>query len=141
MRRMIPDRSRLTTQPRGLVLIAVMVCLALFVLLGGVLMKLALTEQRQARVEERRAQVQWIAESCVERAVARLAESAEYSGETWQVPAAQLDADDRCSVRIEVERDPARERARLVRVVAEFETNGQRVVRRTKEIKLELNSN
>ena len=126
---------------QGLVLIAVMVSLALFAVLGGVLLKLALTERRQARVEEWRAQSDWIAESAIERAAAQLGKSAEYSGESWQVPVDRLAEGNSCLVLIEVDRSADRQNRIDVRVIADFECNGQRAARCTKTVAIEMKSN
>ncbi len=123
---------------RGLVLIIVMVCLALFVILGGVLTKLILTERRQARVEEWRVQAEWLAESAIERAAARLEQTPDYAGESWQPPAGRLGERNGGIVAIQIERDATRENRRLVRVVADFMRDGERCARRTREITIEL---
>ena len=63
----LPQSRRLryetTSDPHGLVLIVVMVCLVVFATLCGVLLKLALVEQRQVRMQEWRLQAEWLAEA------------------------------------------------------------------------------
>jgi Tfp pilus assembly protein PilV len=63
---------------------------ALFVvsLLGLALVQLVLIHHRQEQVEAQRQQCFWLAESGVQRALARLAKSPDYAGETWTIPSA-----------------------------------------------------
>jgi type II secretory pathway component PulK len=141
LRTKLMSRETLLVNRRGLVLIVVMVSLALFAALSGVLLKLALTEQRQARMEEWCLQSEWIVESAIERAAAQLAQSETYAGESWQVPAERLGEGNTCVALIQIERDADRENLRQVRVIADFRRDGQGVARRTKEITIELQAN
>jgi type II secretory pathway component PulK len=128
-------RYETTSDRRGLVLIVVMVCLVVFATLCGVLLKLALVEQRQVRMQEWRLQAEWLAESGIERAAARLADSADYAGETWTV-ATQEFAEG--AVTIEVERVEARPNLRLVRVRADYLRQGVRSARHSKDVQVEI---
>jgi len=124
--------------PRGLVLIVVMVCLVVFTMLGGVLLKLALTEQRQSRLREARLQAEWLAESAIERAAARLTQSAEYTGETWNVSADHLGDGAAGIVTIEVDPVEARANLRHVRVRVEYQRDGVRSTRQSKVVSVEI---
>jgi Tfp pilus assembly protein PilX len=128
------SRIQPKTHPRGLVLIVVMVCLAVFTTLAGVLLKLSLSERRQVRMQEWRLQAEWLAESGVERAAARLADSADYAGETWKVSPEQLGAGAACVVTIEVERIDAQPTMRRVRVRADYSRDDVRAARHSKEV-------
>ncbi len=75
---------------RGLMVVAVLVCLVVMMLLGAALLKVALLERESNREAERRLQAEWLVESGLERARARLAADASYSGETWTQSAADL---------------------------------------------------
>jgi hypothetical protein len=80
-----------TTKPRrGLAVVAVLLCLLVITLLGAALLKLTLTERESNREHERRLQTEWLVESGMERAVARLSENPAYGGETWQISPAEL---------------------------------------------------
>ena len=123
---------------RGMVLIAVMACLAVVTLLCGVLLKLTLSEQRQARVQERRLQAEWLAESGIERAAAKLRDSPQYTGETWEPAAVELAPGTSGTITIEVELVDGRPDQRLVRVRADLLQDGVRQGRHSKEVQLKL---
>ena len=123
---------------RGLVLIVVMGCLAVVTLICGVLLKLTLSEQRQSRVQERRLQAEWLAESGVERAVAKLSDSTGYTGEIWEPAAWESAPGDSCTCTIEVERLDGRPDLRLVRVRADYLQDGVRQARHSKEVNVKL---
>lgn len=81
-----------TTRPRaGVALAAVLVCIVVAMTLGAGLVKAVVTQHRQSRLFHQRQQAFWLAESGVQRAVLAINASADYRGETWTVPAAQLD--------------------------------------------------
>ena len=123
---------------RGLVLMAVMFCLAAATLLCGVLLKVTLAEQRQGRWAEWRLQAEWLAESGVERAAAQLAASAEYAGETWDLTAQELSQDATGVITIEVEAVAGQPDLRLVRVLADYLRDGERRARHSVEVKVKL---
>ena len=75
------------TNPRGVALLTAIVCLAVVALICGSLVRVAHTQRQQTRTEERRLQAEWLAEAGLERAAAKLADSQEYAGETWQIAA------------------------------------------------------
>lgn len=98
---------------RGVVLIMALITLGFLAVVFAILLKASVSQRRQARLEERRLQASWLAESGLERAWAKLAETSDYRGETWQVPAESLRSRDAASVRITVEpleREPGRVR-------------------------------
>src|SRR4051812_23678064 len=74
----------------GAVVVVVLICLMLIVLIGGTLLRTGLVQRRQLRMEERKLQAEWLAESGLERAAARLAEDPAYRGETRKILAADL---------------------------------------------------
>ena len=85
------DSSQQGAKPRrGMTVVAVLVCLLVMMLLGAALLKLALAEREQQPRSERRLQAEWLVESGLERARARLAADASYAGETWPLSAADL---------------------------------------------------
>ncbi len=65
--------ARPKLQRRGLTAAAVLVCLMVVTLVSGVLVKQGVAYRQQVRSQERRLQAEWLAESGVERAFARLA--------------------------------------------------------------------
>ena len=75
---------------RGLTIVAVLVCLFVVMALGAALLKMALAQRDSNRDFERRLQAEWLVESGLERARARLAQDRSYAGETWPLSAAEL---------------------------------------------------
>ena len=124
---------------RGAVLVAVMVCLTVITILCGTLLKLSLAEQKQVRLDECRLQAEWLAESGLERAAARLATAGDYAGETWELRAAELGVSGAATVRISVDRKGDTPRPRSVTVHVEYNREGQQTVRHTKSVHVMLN--
>jgi type II secretory pathway component PulK len=94
-------------------IIPALVCIVLVALLCSVLLKQAHIQRGLVRTEQRRSQAEWLAESGLARAVARLAADRNYKGETWEIPAQALGGDWDGVVRINVEtveNQPARRR-------------------------------
>ena len=58
--------------------------------MSGVLFKVGVAHRDQVRAQERRIQAEWLAQAGLDRALFRLAASAGYTGETWQIAAADL---------------------------------------------------
>lgn len=74
----------------GAILAAVLLSLLVVMLLSAELTEAISLHHRQSRLAEDRQQAFWIAESAVQRAVHALAQSPDYAGETWRVPAEVL---------------------------------------------------
>jgi Tfp pilus assembly protein PilV len=75
---------------RGLTTIAVMICLLIITLISGALLKVSLARRIQARDRERRLQTEWLVESGLDRALARLGADPDYKGETWTITTSDL---------------------------------------------------
>jgi hypothetical protein len=127
-------------QKRGVVIIPVIVCVVIIMLMSGALLRRVLMERRQARVEERWLQADWLAESGLERAWARLAADEDYRGETWPIPAEVLGGPYAAHVTIAVERVEGQPRRRLVHVRAEYPHEGSAPARPTRQRVIELGS-
>jgi hypothetical protein len=125
---------------RGLVIIPALVCLVLVTLLCGVLLRQASLGRMAAHGEERRMQAEWLAESGLARASARLAADRGYRGETWGIPPDALGG--RAGVvRIAVEpledTKTVRRRAR-VRAEADYPRGDDRRARLSKTLIIDL---
>jgi hypothetical protein len=83
-------------------------------------------------------QSQWLAESGVERAAAKLAADAAYSGETWTIPATDLGGQEAGVVRIEVKPVAEQEKRRTIKIEANFPDDPVHCARQEKEIVLDL---
>jgi hypothetical protein len=76
---------------RGAVLAAALVEFAVAAAILFTVLQGMVSHQRQLLIEQRQLQAQWLAQGGVDRAVAQLRKSADYRGETWRVPADELD--------------------------------------------------
>ncbi len=80
----------------------------------------------------------WLAESALGRASARLRESSEYAGETWQLPAEMLDGRNPGVARIRVETIAENDAARTVIVEADFPDDPTHRARHSKRVTVAL---
>jgi Tfp pilus assembly protein PilX len=87
---------------RGFVLIVVIVLLSLCVTLFGVWARAVLRERSRVANQQLQAQAVRLAEAGVHRAIVRLAADGKYQGETWSVPASDLDKTHAAEVRIRI---------------------------------------
>src|SRR5262249_50412500 len=102
-------------QSRGLTAVAVLVCLVIITMISGAILKVGLAQRDQVRSQERRLQAEWLAESGIQRALARLALEPDYRGESWEISAQELGSSEPALVTISVDRlvnHPARRRVR-----------------------------
>jgi hypothetical protein len=128
------------TPRRGAVLVAVLVCVIVIILMCGALLRLGLAQREWLRADERQVQSSWLAESGLERAAARLAAAADYSGETWEPPAADLGGAWGGRVTIAVQAVEGHPDRRLVRVQADYPSHATLKARKTKQAVIELQS-
>ena len=139
--RLIGRPSSFRCPPRrrpGVVTVAVLIGLVLVALIGGALLRTGLVQRRQIQMEERRLQAEWLAESGLERAAARLAGAPAYCGETWEVPAADLGGPWAGLVLIAVEPVEAQPTRRTVRVQADYPKGIEPRARQRKQAVVEL---
>ena len=101
----IPQRSR-SGRRHGVILVAVLVCLAVVGSFAMSLLRTAAARRRGAEAQQWRLQAQWLAESGLERAAVRLNADPRYAGEVWTPPPAELGGH-AAVVRIEVKPRPA----------------------------------
>ena len=127
--------ARSDTPPgrRGVALLTAIVCLAVIAIIGGVLVKVMVAQRQQTRIEERKLQAQWLAEAGLERAAAKLADSKDYAGETWQIAATEFVGRGTATVRITVETVAAEPNKRWVKVQADFPADSSARARQSKE--------
>jgi hypothetical protein len=114
----------------------VLVCLAILLAVAAATLAVGRARRRQGRLDERRLQAEWLAESGLDRAAARLAGSSDDPGETWDIPAADLDGVHAGRVVIEVERGETKG-DRRVRIRADFPAVGVEKARHVIETILE----
>jgi autonomous glycyl radical cofactor GrcA len=127
-------------KPRRPGLVAVMLITVIFVLilLGGGLLRVAWMRHSGLKAAERRLQAEWLAESALDRASARLATSPDYAGETWAVAASEIGGLDDASVTIEVKPVSGQATRRAVHVRADYPRDAVRRARHSRELTIEI---
>jgi hypothetical protein len=135
---------------RGLTAVAVLVCLVVITLVSGVLLKLGLAHRDQVRSQEQRLQAEWLAESGIDRALARLASDPGYAGETWKLTRRDLGLPELpgteegpaavVTIKVEPAGSPGNSAAQLVKVQADYPPDLPRRTRHSTQIRLERNS-
>lgn len=83
-------------------MVAALVCLAIVTLILLSVFKSSMSQRRQIRLEQRQIQAELLAESGLERAVAKLKNNDSYAGENWIINANQLDTRNAGLVKITV---------------------------------------
>lgn len=119
-----------TYQPAGSVLICVLACLLIVSGLAVAMVRSALAARKAVRLERQQAQVQFLLEAGIQRAVASLARDAAYSGQNWELPAGTLPGLDPARVDIAVTTIGA-ERSPTVSIVAQLPADSPLSVRRS----------
>jgi Tfp pilus assembly protein PilX len=122
---------------RGLALVPALACLMVVVLFCGMLIRLVASHREVVRDEERHVQAEWLAESGLARAGARLVADRGYKGETWEITAADLGGHAGV-VRIAVEPLAGQAVRRRVRVEADFPRDAERRARCSKTLTVDL---
>ncbi len=147
---MIHRRAR--TPRRGMMVVAVLFCLVVVMVLAGALLRVSLAERDGNRNQERRLQAEWLVESGLERARARLAADRGYTGETWPIAAAELGLEEASEptgkvvnidgagavVTISVDRTAGASGRARVRVQADYPRDGPRRARHSEERFIDL---
>lgn len=137
---------------RALTTIAVLACLIVITLITAVLLKVGLAQRSEVRSREHRLQAEWLAESGLDRALARLATDRSYSGEKWSIDAQGLAfssspttgqpsgaaAPPAAMVTIVVDRVAQQANRRHIRVQADYGLDPPARSRHTKQVLIEL---
>ena len=131
-------KQRLLNSRRGAVMVVVIVCVMLASLAAASLMKMAVAQRRMIETQHWQLQAAWLAEAGLERAAARLDADAQYTGETWDLPAAEMPALHGAAVKIEVAAAPRRPNRRLVHVRADYPDHPRHRARHTKRAVVQL---
>jgi hypothetical protein len=131
--------TRTRTRRDGVAAVPALVCLVLASTLCAALLRQSVIRRQAARQQEWRMQAEWLVESGLARASARLAADRGYRGETWAIPAEALGGTEAGVVRIDVRPADAPTRL-LVRVEADYprDGGGDRRARHSKSLTFEL---
>jgi hypothetical protein len=129
--------------------VAVLVCLVIVTMISGALLKIGVAHRDFVRVQERKLQAEWLAQSGIDRALARLAAQPDYTGETWKMAPRDLNLTEpdfdpngaAAVVHISVERPERAGTAgqRLIKVQADYPPDAPRRARHSTQILVELN--
>lgn len=122
---------------RGSAIVPVLLCFVLILLISGGLLKIGLAQRGQIGSEERALQTEWLVESGIERAAAKLAVSADYQGETWNLTPDEMNGPWPGTVTISAARPEGNSRARRVTIAAEYPSGADRRNRQHKTVVVE----
>lgn len=128
-----PESMSISTR-HGTILVFAMIALLVTTMIGASLMRTAVASMRQIQREQQQIQAGWLAEAGCQRALARSVGDQKYVGETWDVPAEQLQAPTGAAVRITIEAGSDENTARTVTAIAEFPKGSAQAVRVTKRL-------
>lgn len=105
---------------RGAVALIALIALLLASAVGTALLKTSLADHRVVQSQQDRLQADWLAESGLSRAAARLAREQDYQGETWTIAAGDLGEHASGTVVISVEAGTAGSSIRRVTAAAVY---------------------
>lgn len=126
MTRRVPSR-------RGAILVVALVCLVIVMALVGVLLQGTLRARRQLHAERDRRQAELLLQAGLDRAALRAAGQADYSGESWELPAESIAGSGAGLVTIEAARQ-AESALWKIHVVAEYPAGSELSIRRSRTI-------
>jgi Tfp pilus assembly protein PilX len=129
-----------TGHRRALIVMSVLVCLAVASVIFSGWVRAMLAERRQLRSLEDRTQAQYLVDSALRRAAARLAADASYAGEIWRVAPEELAGPAAAAVTIQVRSVSDEPQTRIIEVAADVPADAAAKSRRSKQIKLTLAS-
>lgn len=136
--RITPTAGPALSNRPGAVLVVVLICTLLASVILGTLLQLAATGRRQSRVHARSLQADWLAESGIERAAAQLSTNPDYKGETWQIPAEEINGRHAGIVKIEIGPLTGYAEKRNVLIRADFPAGDLQRIRKSKQIVINL---
>ncbi len=118
---------------QGAALVIVLIGMAVATMIFLSVLKLIAVQRQSVELQTRQIQAGWLAESAIERAVARLSADANYRGETWNISAQDLGGRDGATIAIRVEDVPGKPDRRSVRVEADYPTDPNQRARQSRE--------
>lgn len=113
-------RGRTNPKRSGVALIVLLLGMAVAAAIFLSVLKLVAVERQSVELQQRRAQAEWLAESAIERAAAKLAADEKYNGETWAIPAKELGGRDGGIVAIRIDEIAGKADQRTVHIEADF---------------------
>jgi type II secretory pathway component PulK len=119
---------------RGVAALFVLICLSFATVVATLLMQTGVAERTYVSRLALTHQAQWLVEAGVDRAVAQLARSSRYTGETWPISATRLGGAKSAVVHIEIRQDTSDPKRRSVHVTARLQEGGATTVEAAKEL-------
>jgi type II secretory pathway component PulK len=106
---------------RGVAALFVLICLSFATVVATLLMQAVVAERKYVARLAQTHQAEWLVEAGVDRAVAQLARSSRYTGETWPISATRLGRARNAVVHIEIKQDTFNPKLRNVHVTADLQ--------------------
>jgi hypothetical protein len=122
---------------RGAILVVVLVCLTVAGLIFVGLLRLAALEHQRIQRRQRAVQAEWLVESGLQRAAARLAADPVYTGETWALTAEEMGGQETATVMLRVEPIEGNHGTRRVQAEVQLGPPSESQVRRRKQITMQ----
>jgi type II secretory pathway component PulK len=119
---------------RGAAMVMILTALALATMIFLAAAKLTIVQRRTIELSARQVQAEWLAESGVQRAAARLAADPKYRGETWNIAAEEFGGRDGGMVTIRVEDVPGKSDRRTLHVEADYPPDPEQRARQTRDV-------
>jgi len=107
-------------KPKGVATVLLLVSLAVATMIFLSVLKLIAVQRQSVASQARQAQADWLAESALERAAARLSADPGYHGETWKISPQEIDSRDGAAIVIRVDEVPGKPDRRAVHVQADY---------------------
>jgi type II secretory pathway component PulK len=121
-----------TPSRRGSALVAAIVALSVAAVVLFNVLKATLDQHRQMRTHRQTVQADWLATAGIDRAIAQLQKSADYTGETWRIAAEELSDTAAAEVSIRVA-DADESNQRKISVQADYAADNIHRSRKTKQ--------
>jgi hypothetical protein len=120
---------------------ALVMTLVFLTILAACLLRLTLLRRVALYNSEQVLQAEWLAESGIDRAIARLSEKPDYTGETWELSANEFHGRGDASVLIKVEVITNQANARRIVVRADFPKSEFKRARESRTLVTDLTKN
>src|SRR5436305_5654399 len=123
-----PNRN--SSDRRGTVLIAALVCLSIVLAMLGSMLLSALRRGREMHAERDRRQCELLLQAGVDRAAYRLTKESSYRGETWTLEPSEITGQSAGLVTIQISGESAQNQ--LIEVIAEYRAGDEFSIRRSR---------
>jgi type II secretory pathway pseudopilin PulG len=108
--------------------------LAVAIAIFASVLKLIAVQRQSVASQTRQVQADWLAESAIERAAARLAADSGYHGETWNLSPQEISSRDGAAILIRVDEVPGKPDRRAVHVQADYPDDPYQRARQVRDV-------